>query len=134
MGLQLNSPAVTGAAVRNDPPVPDDYGQVVRVLGTLPVSTPASTTSTIATIPSSIVEVLLLAANPNRTGFSIRNTSTMDTLYVKASAAGPAASPVFHTVALVPGAYYEDPFHYVGPVYGVWAAAATGAALVDEYA
>lgn len=105
---------------------------VVRIVGVVPVGPPASTTSALTSVPSSIIPVLLLAANPARTGFSIRNSSIMDTLYVKASAAGPAVSPIFHTVALVPGAYYEDPFHYVGDVFGVWSAA-TGAALVDEY-
>jgi hypothetical protein len=55
-----------------------------------------------------------------------------DVLYVKASNQITLVSSNFHTVALVPQAYYEDPYHYVGIVTGVWSGA-TGAALVDEY-
>ena len=126
-------PVVSAPAVRNDPPVADDWGEVVRPIGPIgPVFPAPSTQSTLTAIPGAIAPVVLLAANPNRLGFSIRNTSMTDVLYVKASASGAAVSAVYHTVAICPGGYYEDPYRYVGIVTGVWSAA-TGEALVDEY-
>lgn len=118
--------------LRDRVPDADDFGIVVRPVG--PVSPATTTTSTLTSIPAALAPVVLLAANAARLGFSITNTSSSDTLYVKASAAGGAVSSIFYTVALRPNAYYEDPYHYVGQVTGVWGPAATGTALVDEYA
>lgn len=129
----MSGGVVSGPATRTVPPDPDDAGMVVRPIGPIgPVIPLTATTGAVTSVPAAIVATPLLAANPARLGFSIRNTSTADTLYVLAANAG-AVSPALHTVALVPGAYYEDPYHYVGPVTGVWAPAATGTALVDEY-
>ena len=99
--------------------------------GTTIVIPISSTTSTVVSVPAAVVPTVLLAANANRIGFSIRNTSTVDTLYVMSNPTD-VVSAALHTVALGPGGYYEDPYHYVGKVTGIWTAA-TGAALVTEY-
>lgn len=124
---------VPGPAVLNHAPAVDEYGEVVRIAGAIPTTPQKPANSALTAIAADVNPVVLLAANANRIGFSIRNTSADDTLYVKASAAGGAVSSTYHTVALVPGAYYEDPYGYTGEVSGVWAPAATGDALVDEY-
>jgi hypothetical protein len=122
---------VGNSTLRDRVPDADDFGIVVRPVG--PISPATTSTSTLTAIPASVAPVVLLAANADRLGFSIRNTSTTDTLYIKASASGGAVSPTYHTVALRPSAYYEDPYHYVGEVTGMWDPGATGEALVDEY-
>lgn len=134
-----------GVEVIDSPPAIDAYGYVVRPLfgGPIPLPVPViveevpATDSNVTAIAASLVPVLLLAAdpdptNPNRLGWSVRNTSQQDTLYVLASPAG-VVSPTFHTVALRPTAYYEDPYHYVGQVTGVWGTGPSGEALVTEY-
>jgi hypothetical protein len=128
---------VSGGAVRNTPPDPTDYGAVVRPIGSgpggaTPVIEQPSANSNLTSVAAAIVPGTVLAANPVRLGFSVRNASAVATLYLKASAAAPPVSATFHTVALVPGAYYEDPYHYVGDVTGVWSSA-VGEALVTEY-
>ena len=126
----MSGGVVSGPATRTVVPDADDAGLVVRPIG--PVGPPVPTTSTVTSVAAALAPVALLAANAARVGFSIRNTSSADTLYVLAAPAG-VVSAAFHTVAIRPGAYYEDPYRYVGEVTGVWAPAATGAALVDEY-
>lgn len=126
-----------GAAVRDDPPVANDWGLVVRPIGTIDVEPVPSDNAILTSVAPSLVPVVLLLAdptplNPNRTGWSIFNSSTMDTIFVKATPAGPAVSNVFFTVAIPPQSYYEDPYHYVGEVTGVWSGL-TGTALVTEY-
>ena len=128
---------VTGARTREDPPDIDDPGLVVRPIGGGPggvvvVEEIPSKTSGVTAIPVSAAPVPLLVASATRLGWSVRNTSTIDTLFVLASASG-VVSPTFHTVALRPGAYYEDPYHYTGDVFGIWDAATNGEALVDDY-
>lgn len=128
---------VSAPATRDAPPVPDDWGLVVRpIFGGVPVpveETP-STDGVLTAVPASIAPVTLLAANATRLGFTIRNSSTTAWLYVKSSIHGAVVSDTFHTVALGPCGYYEDPYHYVGEVTGVWAnGAMTGDALITEY-
>lgn len=120
--------------VRNDAPASDDYGRVTRPIfsSPVPVAPASSTASTLSEVAADVAPVTLLATNTSRLGFSIKNTSATATLFVKASASGGAVSTTFYTVSLPPGAYYEDPFHYVGVVTGVWSAA-VGSALVTEY-
>lgn len=122
------------AAVRPDEPNSDDEGLVVRPIFSSPVIVveESACTTTVTSIPANLVAVPLAPANSTRIGFSIRNTSTTDTLYVLISATG-TVTPAFHSVALRPTAYYEDPYRYLGLVTGVWSPAATGAADVTEY-
>lgn len=120
--------------VRTDAPESNDPAVVAVLKGPLPPFPPApSAASTLTSIPASTSPVTLLAANANRLGFSIQNSSTTDTLFIKASASGAPVSTAFYTVAIYPQSYYEDPFHYVGPVTGIWTGT-DGTALVDEYA
>lgn len=132
MSTDEDSPNVSGGATRNDPPVPTDWGLVVRPIGGSS-SVTRSTDGEITVVPANAAPVVLLTENLNRLGFSIRNTSTTATLYVKASIQATPVSAVFHTVALKPCGYYEDPFHYVNEVSGVWVGVLDGAAMVTDY-
>jgi len=128
---------VVGPVTRPDPPATDDWGTVVRPIGSGPsgeeiVLPLPSAHATLTAIDAATSPITLLAANANRIGFSIRNTSASATLYVKASTTAGAVSATFHSVALGPGGYYEDPYRYVGEVDGVWTDP-TGEALVTEY-
>lgn len=86
-------------------------------------------------VVASANSVTILVANSTRVGFTVRNTSLTATLYLLANTAGGPASLTNHTVALMPQAYYEDPYRYVGDVFGIWGAPiVTGdLALVTEY-
>ena len=134
-----------GVEVIDSPPATDAFGYVVRPLfgGPVPVPVPVfveelpATNSHVTAIAGSLAPVVLLnpdpdPTDPNRLGWSVRNTSQTDILYVLASPTG-VVSPTFHTVALRPTAYYEDPYHYVGLVTGVWGTGPSGEALVTEY-
>lgn len=112
------------AATRDDDPAADDFGLVVRPIfagggSGLPV-VPVTTTGTITSVAATLVSTTFLAANATRVGFAVRNTSLNATLYLLANTAGGVASDTNHTVALIPGAYYEDPYRYIGEVIGVW--------------
>jgi len=97
----------------------------------IPVAPVKCTTTTVTAIAGTVVSTTLLAANPNRLGFTIANASMTDTLFVLLSSAGPA-SPTLFSVPIVPGGFYEDSVNYVGDVLGVWTGA-TGSALVTEF-
>jgi hypothetical protein len=88
------------------------------------VPNPAGT-GTLTVIPSANVPTAFLPADPTRLGFSIVNRSSTAMLYILLSAAGPISVTNF-SVPLQPGAYYEDPFNYTGPVSGIWAAVNPG--------
>lgn len=111
--------------VRDDPPVANDYGMVVRPIGGGPGGAteviPVPTDGTITSVAANAASVLLLAANANRAGFTVRNTSATAVLYLLANTTGGPASTSNHTVALYPGSYYEDPYRYIGDVFGIWA-------------
>lgn len=130
----MTTRASDNGTVRNDPPAPDDFALVVRPIGGSSsgdeISTP--TTGTLTSVAASVAPVPLLAANAARAGFSIRNNSTTATLFVLANTTPAVVSSSFHTVALIPGAYYEDPYNYVGDVTGIWSAV-DGNALITEY-
>jgi hypothetical protein len=124
--------ASDNGTVRNDDPTSSDFGLVVRPIGGDEVVA-KPTTAVISSVAASATSVLLLAANPDRAGFSIRNTSTTVALYVLANAG--TASSTNHTVMLAPGGYYEDPYNCVDEINGIWAAApgVGDLALVTEY-
>ena len=91
----------------------------------------APTTSTnVSTVDVSVVNVTILAANESRLGATIYNSSTAN-LYLLLGTS--AASTDIYTVILVPGAYYETPYNYIGQINGIWdAASTTGAAQCTE--
>lgn len=127
---------VTAPATRDGAPASNEWGLVVRPIfsAPVPVEEAPSTDAVLTAVPASAAPVTLLAANATRLGFSIRNSSTTAWLYIKSSTHGAAVSTSFHTVAISPCGYYEDPYHYVGDVTGIWAnGAIAGDALVTEY-
>jgi hypothetical protein len=94
---------------------------------------PPAGNSTLTPIAAAIAPTPFLPADPTRLGFSIYNQSTSDTLYLLLAAGGPVSTTVF-SVALIPGAYYEDAFGYTGVVSGIWDVAGIGTqALVTDY-
>ena len=123
---------VPDGLARDDAPLSNDIGLVVRPIFSGPIDVepaPSTTTGPVA-VAANPASTQLLAADPTRLGFSIRNTSTY-TLYVSYAA---AASIAVHTVALVQNAYYEDPYACVTAVFGIWAAPGnSGEALVTAY-
>ena len=126
------------AAVRDDPPEADDFGLVVRPIfgggGALPVA-PPTVTGAETSVAASAISTPLLAANATRMGFSIRNMSGSAYLYIRCVTAGGGATPTNGTAELVPGAYYEDPYRYVGVVEGIWTGVINpgDAAVITEY-
>lgn len=135
----MTTEAVPDGTARTDDPAPNDLGLVVRPIfpgggSGVPVE-PVATDGVVTQVPASNVSGLILAANPARVGFAVRNTSQYATLYLLQSSGGGVASSTNHTVALVPCAYYEDPYRYVGDVIGVWDGVVQPGelALVTEY-
>lgn len=74
-------------------------------------------------------DLLLIPDNIERRGATIYNDSAA-ILYLLLGMK--TATSSFYTVQVAPGAYYELPFMYSGPVRGVWSAA-NGSARVSEY-
>ena len=91
--------------------------------GALISSTAAPTTVTAVT-----TSAVILAANPERKGASIRNNSS-GTLSLEFGATAVAATAA---VKLAAGALYEVPYDYVGVISGIWSNT-NGNALVREF-
>lgn len=85
--------------------------------------------SAVTSVADNAASVTLLAANVARRGASVYNDSGA-VLYLKC---GAAASLTSFTVLLVPNAYFEVPFGYIGVIDGIWASAAGGAARITEF-
>ncbi len=134
----MTTALISGPAVLDSTPASTEFGLVVRPIGggsggaTEVIEHPS--TATLTPIASAAGSVELLAADPSRSGFSITNKSTTATLYVLLNTAGGSASGTNYTFALPPGAYFEDPFNYVGVVNGAWSVVTLGdVALVTEF-
>lgn len=93
-----------------------------------PIKSNACTHSTVGDSASSVT---ILAANAQRKGASIVNTSTA-ILYLH-MAGGTATATTAHHVQLAQNAYFEVPFGYTGAITGIWASDAGGSANVAEY-
>lgn len=78
-----------------------------------------SNTATLTSVASSASSVQLLAANSQRRGASIQNTST-SILYVLLGTAS-ATATTSHSVQMAANTYYEIPYGYTGAVQGIWA-------------
>lgn len=118
---------VSHPAVRNDPPDPDDWAVVARLIGPIIIVGPIAVTfvgptlGVTTVVPATVVPMVLLAANLARLGATIYNDSPNRFLYVKLGAGVGVAS---YTVRLGPHSYYELPFPaYTGVIEGVWNAA-----------
>jgi hypothetical protein len=125
---------ITGAAVRNTPPDPDDWALVVRpIIAGIPIIFVAIAGPTIGvttTIPAAVIPAIYLAANPARLGATISNDSPNRFLYIKLGGGVGLAS---YSVRLGPHSYYELPFPaYTGVIEGVWSAGVGGFATITE--
>lgn len=109
-----------------DPPS-DARGLVVRVVDGATTTAGAIVQTSVA---ASTQDVVLLAENAARLGFSIFNDSTDAKLYVHL---GPEPATTTNFVARVaPGGSFEPPINYTGEVHGIWDLS-SGAARVSEY-
>jgi hypothetical protein len=82
-------------------------------------------------VGDSATSVSLLAANLQRQGGSIVNTSSA-ILYVRMDG-GTATATTGYNVSLDQGDYFEIPAGYTGAISGIWASDAGGAANIAEY-
>jgi hypothetical protein len=118
--------------------IPGPQGQDINVgsgsaSGTvgLPVSQAPSSASTVKTVQDSASSVTLAAANPNRRGVVITNTSSA-ILYVR-MASGTASETMF-TYRLPQNATQEVLFPYTGMITGMWASDNNdGVATITEF-
>ena len=98
-----------------------------------PQSAPLEVQQSPASIPThtnvagAAADTQILAVNLNRKGMMVVNESTA-ILYLKL---GTGASTTSYSVRMVPRAYYELPFNYLGAIHGYWASS-TGFARVTE--
>ena len=83
--------------------------------------------ATVSSVPVSTANVVILAANPNRSGATVTNTSKTSSLYLEL---GNPASITSYSVKILPGGYDEVPFGFTGILNGIWDKADTGAAAV----
>lgn len=89
-----------------------------------------SDTAVVTQVADSDSVQTLLAANTDRTGYSIYNDSTA-ILYIKH---GTGATTGDFTYRLVPNGYYESgQLRYRGIITGIWASDQSGQAQVTEY-
>jgi hypothetical protein len=100
----------------------------VQISGIMTVIVSSSITGNITSIPASTTGAVLHAANTSRQGLTVFNASN-GILYLCLNSTG---TTITHTVPVVVSGYYEIPFKYNGPVYGVAASGASGSWLVTE--
>lgn len=90
-----------------------------------------SSSATVSSVAVSTSNVLVLAANPARTGATVTNTSKSSSLYLEL---GSPASLTSYSVKILPGGYDEIPFNFTGILNGIWDKAdSAGAAVVHEF-
>lgn len=76
-----------------------------------------------------VADVQLLPVNAQRQGGTIINESSGD-MFV--GLGDETVSDANHTVILVPDAYYEIPYGWVGEIRAIWEAASAGNAVISE--
>ncbi len=122
--------ATDDGTITDTTPAANDWGLVVRPIGgTAPVPSGTISTSTQDNVTGA--SQLLLPANTDRLGFSVKNTST-GSLWLRLATGAATLVPNNTTVELVPEAYYESPFNYQGELNAI-GEIADGEALVTEY-
>jgi len=121
---------VTGPNTRDDPPVANDWGMVVRPIGPIgPVIIEQPSLSTVTAVPQNLASVTLALANLNRRGLLVFNDSPAP-LFIKT---GAGASLVDWSVKICAGGYWEAPFAVTTQlITGIWSVAGTGNARVTE--
>lgn len=106
-----------------------NYMPIFNIAPTQPLPL-TSSNSNVASVPVSATSVLLIAANLNRIGLLIYNTSTKQTLFLGLG----TAAVVNSAIAIPANSYYELPVDFTGAVNGIWAAAdPAGAAKIIEF-
>lgn len=108
-----------------------------RLLIDMPLFNPAypavqtSSNATVTAVAVSTSNVVILAANLNRTGATVTNTSKTASLFLEL---GSPASLTSYSVKILPGGYDEIPFNFTGVLNGVWDKADTsGNAVTHEF-
>jgi hypothetical protein len=91
-----------------------DLVLISRDVITKSISNNSPVTTSVAALTSSTT---LLSANSSRVGATIYNDSASSTLFLKL---GITASTSNYSVQLIPGAYFEVPYGYVGEIDGIW--------------
>jgi len=86
------------------------------------------TTGTLSSVASSATDVLVLAANANRLGATIFNSSTQILYLVLGTT---TSSTTVYSVQIAVSGYYEVPYGFTGQIRGIWASA-NGSAKITE--
>jgi hypothetical protein len=107
---------------------PGTTGAAKPIAAQVTLDAPASAAN-IFHFASSAVSIQLLAANPNRIGAVIVNTSANKLCIKYGATADPAAS---FTYIIAPNGEWIMPHRYTGRIDGIWAAADAGVAQVTE--
>lgn len=125
---------VSDAVTRDDAPVANDFGLVVRPIhGVVPVNVDISpaTVSVVTTVPANVASVTVLAANVGaipRVASFFNDSDRFCFLKL-----GPAATAIDFTVKIGPAGFYEitEP-GFDGIVTCIWAAGVVGAMRITE--
>ncbi len=132
--MTVNKPFAFQAPILNEAPASDDWGQLVRHVGTLTVVGETVTrpaTSVVTAVAQSTSSVMLAAANADRRGLCIYNNSNR-VVFVCLNT-GPATLTNW-SVRLGRNDYYELPFPvYTGDVTAIWGSGSGGFARVTEF-
>jgi hypothetical protein len=111
---------------------PNSFPFRVKIEGLImPISSIDPTSSSMATtlIAAPVADAVILAANPDRLGMIIRNTTTK-ALFIDFDA---AVTLTDYAVQIAVGASYEPPCRFVGAVRGICAAGTTGNIIIKEF-
>ena len=135
-GNEVESEAVTLTDSAGNEVEPATQGTLAAAAATLlsidSKIKPASTSTEVTAFPASIVAATILAASATRLGWSIFNNSSTESLYILVGGVGPV-TPTNFTAIIPPQSFYEDRYHFIGEVDGVWTSGAGNAALVTDY-
>lgn len=109
----------------------DSSIQANRLLVQAKVESKNPTNTTVVRINANISNVTLLNSNENRLGASIWNDGNKK-LFLKM---GTNCSTTSFSVILIPNAYFEIPYNYIGQIDGVWenGVGVQGGAQVTEF-
>ena len=124
------------ADLRGAPVIAAIYSNGVQVGddNPLPVASVAgaggASIGTLTSVASAVASTSILAANVGRIGATIMNT---DANPLKVLLSTGTASATNFTVSIASNGYYEVPYGYSGPIFGIWDADGTGSALVTEF-
>lgn len=103
--------------------------------GSITATPPTTSTATATRVATSIVSVTIRAAAPASLGGTVWNGATTNLYLRLGTPAIITPGSERFSVKLVPGAYYEIPFGWIGVITGIWDGAdAAGYAAVEDLA